>query len=96
MTATQTLIQAQAPSPQVRIAPLEPARPQRDAHRPAHCRCGSSSTLLLIIVLYPLFWMIMGSFKTPTEFFDNPTWSLPETFNSRQLRRRLHARKRRG
>jgi raffinose/stachyose/melibiose transport system permease protein len=25
--------------------------------------------------------MVLGSFKTPTEFFENPTWALPETFN---------------
>ena len=37
--------------------------------------------LLLIVVLYPQLWMILGSFKTQTEFFENPTWALPETFN---------------
>ncbi|WP_022899932.1 carbohydrate ABC transporter permease [Humibacter albus] len=34
--------------------------------------------VLLIVVLYPQFWMIMGSFKTQTEFLSNPTWSLPQ------------------
>lgn len=38
-------------------------------------------TVLLFIVMYPMFWMIMGSFKSQTEFFANPTWALPETFN---------------
>ncbi|MCI1017146.1 carbohydrate ABC transporter permease [Microbacterium sp. C5A9] len=38
-------------------------------------------TLLLIIVLYPQVWMILGSFKTQSEFLSNPTWALPETFN---------------
>lgn len=38
-------------------------------------------TLLLVVVLYPQLWMVLGSFKTPTEFFENPTWALPETFN---------------
>ncbi|WP_353888863.1 carbohydrate ABC transporter permease, partial [uncultured Microbacterium sp.] len=36
---------------------------------------------VLVVVLYPQFWMIMGSFKTQTEFFANPTWALPEQFN---------------
>ncbi|MGN6126460.1 MAG: carbohydrate ABC transporter permease [Humibacter sp.] len=34
--------------------------------------------VLLIVVLYPQFWMVMGSFKTQTEFLSNPTWSLPQ------------------
>ena len=38
-------------------------------------------TLLLIIVLYPQVWMVLGSFKTQTEFLSNPTWALPESFN---------------
>ncbi|UFU02853.1 carbohydrate ABC transporter permease [Ruania suaedae] len=37
--------------------------------------------VLLLVMLYPQFWMIMGSFKTQTEFFANPTWALPEQFN---------------
>jgi len=34
--------------------------------------------VLLFVVLYPQFWMVMGSFKTQTEFLSNPTWSLPQ------------------
>lgn len=37
-------------------------------------------TLVLVIVLYPQVWLILGSLKTPTEFFTNPTWALPENF----------------
>lgn len=37
--------------------------------------------ILMFIVMYPMFWMIMGSFKNQTEFFANPTWALPETLN---------------
>ena len=37
--------------------------------------------VLLVVVLYPQLWMILGSFKTQTEFFENPTWALPETLN---------------
>ena len=34
--------------------------------------------VLLIVVLYPQFWVLMGSFKSQTEFLSNPTWSLPQ------------------
>lgn len=37
-------------------------------------------TLVLVIVLYPQVWLILGSLKSPTEFFANPTWALPENF----------------
>jgi len=40
-----------------------------------------SVAVLLIVVLYPMLWMVLGSFKTQTEFFSNPTWALPEAFN---------------
>ncbi|WP_106766924.1 carbohydrate ABC transporter permease [Paenibacillus faecalis] len=33
-----------------------------------------------LIVLYPLFWTLMTSFKTTTEFYDNP-WSLPSSLS---------------
>lgn len=39
--------------------------------------------IILIIwaamVIYPLLWMILGSFKNPTEIFTSP-WALPESF----------------
>ena len=47
----------------------------------AGSRCGSSSRVLLIVVLYPQVWMVLGSFKTQSEFFENPTLALPETWN---------------
>jgi raffinose/stachyose/melibiose transport system permease protein len=37
--------------------------------------------VLLVVVLYPQLWIILGSFKTQAEFLSNPTWSLPESFN---------------
>jgi raffinose/stachyose/melibiose transport system permease protein len=36
---------------------------------------------LLIIELYPLFWLITSSLKTNFEFLNNPFWSLPSTLN---------------
>ena len=38
-------------------------------------------TFLLIIVGYPLIWLLLGSFKTQREFLEKPTWALPEQWN---------------
>lgn len=51
-------------------------------------KSGFGSTLLSrivlilysLVVLYPLFWTLMTSFKTTTEFYDSP-WSLPSSFS---------------
>ena len=36
--------------------------------------------VLMIVVLYPQVWMVLGSFKTQSEFLSNPALSLPETW----------------
>ena len=36
--------------------------------------------LVVLINLYPLFWMLTASFKTPTEFVSNPAYALNEGF----------------
>lgn len=33
--------------------------------------------VLLIVELYPLFWLLMSSFKTQSEFLTQPSWALP-------------------
>jgi len=38
-------------------------------------------TVLLIIVIYPMVWMFLGSFKTQNEFLNAPFWALPETWS---------------
>lgn len=35
--------------------------------------------LLLAIEILPLFWLLMSSFKTQDEFFNSPTWALPQS-----------------
>lgn len=37
--------------------------------------------LLLVLVIYPQVWILLGSFKTQNEFFANPSWALPESLN---------------
>ncbi|WP_433676164.1 carbohydrate ABC transporter permease [Microbacterium gorillae] len=78
MTATQTLIQADA-------VPRK-AAPRRPLSRSAvrvlrRIPVWIIVAILLVVVLYPQVWIILGSFKTQTEFLSNPTWALPEAFN---------------
>lgn len=37
-------------------------------------------TIVVVVVLYPQVWMILGSFKTQSEFLSNPALSLPENW----------------
>src|SRR5205085_6781036 len=37
--------------------------------------------LLLVIVLYPLLWLLLSSFQTNAEFSLEPFWSLPSALN---------------
>src|SRR5881396_3276794 len=36
--------------------------------------------LLLVVVIYPLVWLLQSSFKTTVEFATQPTWALPQGF----------------
>ena len=38
--------------------------------------------ILLVIVVYPLVWLLLGSLKTQSEFLNNPTWALPEDWTN--------------
>lgn len=38
--------------------------------------------LLLAVVVYPLVWLFLGSFKTQDEFLNQPTTSLPDSFTN--------------
>ncbi|MCI2957131.1 carbohydrate ABC transporter permease [Agromyces atrinae] len=33
---------------------------------------------LLVVTVYPLVWLALGSLKTQPEFLNNPSWALPE------------------
>ncbi|MGC5224451.1 carbohydrate ABC transporter permease [Micromonospora sp. DT81.3] len=37
--------------------------------------------ILLIIMIYPVLWMFLGSFKTQPEFLNEPFWALPQQWN---------------
>ncbi len=37
--------------------------------------------LLLIVEIYPLVWIFLGSFKTQSEFLNDPFWTLPSSWD---------------
>jgi raffinose/stachyose/melibiose transport system permease protein len=71
-----------------RKAPLETMQRQephrsrsRTRRRLAKLPVALLITLLLVVELYPLLWLILGSFKTQQEFLNDPVWSLPGSLN---------------
>lgn len=38
-------------------------------------------TVLLVVVGYPLLWLLLGSFKTQQEFLEAAPWALPQQWN---------------
>ena len=49
-------------------------------------RLGSIPALLLasflgLLILIPMLWMFIGSFKTQQEFLESPVWALPQQWN---------------
>lgn len=37
--------------------------------------------IMLFLVVYPMAWMVLSSFKTNREFLEEPVWSLPSSFS---------------
>ncbi|GMA28999.1 carbohydrate ABC transporter permease [Arenivirga flava] len=67
---------ATRPSPH---RPVRRRRPLRTvlARIPALAAVG----LLLIVVVGPLVWLLLGSFKTQREFLEQPVWALPQQWS---------------
>jgi raffinose/stachyose/melibiose transport system permease protein len=66
---------ARAPQARVRNSRLNPRRVWRRVW------VATAVTLLVLIELYPMIWLVLGSFKSQNEFFSKPTWALPEHIN---------------
>jgi len=67
-----------------RIAPRPAPRPKRRSSARrffARLPLRVGLALLLIIEIYPLIWLILGSFKTQSEFLNEPFWALPASLN---------------
>src|SRR3954447_3831991 len=67
-------------SPVTTVAPTR--RPRRTRKRLRRIPLYAGVTVLLVVMVYPLLWLLLGSFKTQDEFLNNPTWSLPESFTN--------------
>lgn len=65
-----------APSSRARTL-RQRARRDRLRRLPAHLLVA----LLLLVVVGPLVWLLLGSFKTQREFLDEPVWALPAQWN---------------
>lgn len=65
-----------APSSRARTL-RQRARRDRLRRLPAHLLVA----LLLMVVVGPLVWLLLGSFKTQREFLDAPVWALPAQWN---------------
>lgn len=80
MTTTQSLATS-SPDPRTTTVLNRPPASRRASRALRRLPVWAAVTVLLVVVMYPLLWMIFGSFKTPTEFFENPAWALPETLS---------------
>jgi raffinose/stachyose/melibiose transport system permease protein len=74
-TAAQPRLDARRPATR---PTRRPASPRRIVGRIVS---GVLVAFLLVIVVGPLVWMVLGSFKTQTEFLENPVWMLPQQWN---------------
>lgn len=79
MTDTQTLLHADIS--RKNPAPLRQPAGRRALRIARRIPVWIIVAVLLVVVLYPQMWMVLGSFKTQTEFLSNPTWALPESLN---------------
>ena len=78
MTTTTAIVTGSA----ARQKPLPPLRRRRgagDFFRRLPIRILIA--ILLIIEIYPMLWMLLGSFKTQSEFLNDPFWALPQSFS---------------
>jgi raffinose/stachyose/melibiose transport system permease protein len=41
-----------------------------------------ATAILLVIEIYPLIWLLLGSLKTQQEFMNRPTWALPQDWTN--------------
>mgnify|MGYP000851886939 FL=1 len=77
MTTTSLLVSGK----RLENAARPPARRRRGAGdfvRRLPLRLGIA--ILLIVEIYPMVWMLLGSFKTQDEFLNQPFWALPSSF----------------
>ncbi|MEL7977983.1 carbohydrate ABC transporter permease [Isoptericola sp. F-RaC21] len=77
---SQTLISAPARASRPTARPVRRRRPARAVWRSIWT--GTIVAVVLVIVVYPLIWLVLGSLKTQPEFLNDPTFSLPENWTN--------------
>jgi raffinose/stachyose/melibiose transport system permease protein len=71
------------PTPRITTEPARPLRRRRRRSAGELIRripVGIGIAVLLVIELYPLFWLFMNSLKSSQEFISTPSWALPTEF----------------
>ncbi|WP_448390124.1 carbohydrate ABC transporter permease [Microbacterium aurum] len=78
MTTTTAIVTGRDLSSSPRLAPRRPRSVRRTLGRvPGWILIA----LLLIVEIYPMVWMLLGSFKTQSEFLNEPFWTLPQSWS---------------
>lgn len=78
MSATTALVSGNK-LPDVHIAPTPRRRGLRDFL--SRFPMWVFIAILLFIEIYPMVWMFLGSFKTQSEFLNEPFWALPQSWS---------------
>lgn len=76
MTTTTTTRAARDTEPK-RLSTTRPPLSVRLRKLPLQITVG----IMLFLVIYPMLWMVLSSFKTNREFLEEPVWSLPSSFS---------------
>lgn len=80
---SQTLTSAARHAAPAAPSAPRPARRRRPARATWHSVwTGAIVAVVLVIVVYPLIWLVLGSLKSQPEFLDNPTFALPEDWTN--------------
>jgi raffinose/stachyose/melibiose transport system permease protein len=53
---------------------------RRKPMTPGRIAAALGTALLVLVVVIPLLWLVMGSFKTQTEFLNSPAFAMPESW----------------
>jgi len=77
------MIDTMAVAPPRRTASGNSVVPRRVRHHTWRAFTGVLVALLLLIELAPLAWLLLSSFKTQSEFVNDPAWTLPHHWSFR-------------
>lgn len=78
MTTTTAIVTGRDLSATRRLRPRRPRSVGRSLRR---VPMWVLIALLLFVEIYPMVWMFLGSFKTQSEFLNEPFWALPQSWS---------------